>query len=1005
MKRHSVRERLLASTMIGGAALAVLAAAPAYAADQPTTVEDVVVTGSRIPQPNLTQTSPVNTIGATDVKLAGTTRVEDVVNQLPQAFAAQNSTVSNGSSGTASVSLRGLAPSRTLVLIDGRRLGPGDPAAPTADLNNIPGPLVERIDVVTGGASAVYGSDAVAGVVNFIMKKNFEGLQIDINHSFYQHNNHDSAVNALVAARHATSPSQFNTPADNVTVGDQTDINITMGAASPDGKGNVEVYAGYRNIKPILQKDYDYSACSLSTSGSFFRCGGSGTASPPQFVVNGGVGFDGNGTGWVPNSSGVLHAFTANDQFNFAPYNFFQRPDERYTAGAFAHYEVNPMLDTYAQFMFMDDNSISQIAPSGIFGQNLQVNCDNPLLSSDEVSKFCGPTVDQDPATPGTQACVDSDPVTPGIQCNANLLVFKRNQEGGGRRDNRRHTDYRIVIGAKGDLNKSWSYDVYGQFGQASLQENFQNDFSVVRSGRALQVVNVAGVPTCKSVIDGTDPSCVPYNIFGTGPVTAAALNYLQAPGFQEAVQTEQVVSGQVTGKLGDYGIKSPWAEEGVGVALGAEYRREAMDFKTDLEFSSGDLAGQGGAIIGVTGAFDVKEWFAEARIPLIQNMSMAKDLSLDLGYRSSDYSSSGQTSTYKIEGNWSPINDIRFRASYNKAVRAPNIIELFTPAAVGLDGSVDPCAGSAPTLTQAQCANTGVSAAQYGHVLPNPAGQYNGFVGGNPSLKPEVGKTWSAGFVLTPSMIPGFNASFDYYDIKVDQTIGTIGSDTILTVCGQTGNPALCSLIHRQAGTGSLWLNPSGFVTDTNLNTGMVEVRGWDVQANYRFNLDTVGMADAGHLDFNLTGSELSKFHVQPLPGTTIGQFDCQGTYGPSCGATFGGGPRPKWRHKARMTWVTPWNINASLTWRHLGEVTSEANVNTRADYQLGSRDYFDLAGTWRVGDKLELRAGVNNIFDKDPPLIGSGHLNTGPLNGNTAPGTYDSLGRFVFMGLTAKF
>ncbi len=1011
MKTQTIRGRLLASTMIGGAALIALSAAPAFAADQPTTVEDVVVTGSRIPQPNLTQTSPVSTIGAKDVKVSGATRVEDVVNHLPQAFAAQNSTVSNGSSGTATVNLRGIGTSRTLVLIDGRRLGPGDPGQPFADLNNIPAQLVERIDVVTGGASAVYGSDAVAGVVNFIMKKNFEGLQIDINHSFYQHNNHNDAVKALVAGRQATNPAQYQVPADNISTGDQTDVNVTMGANTPDGKGNVEAYFGYRNIKPVLQKDYDYSACSLGTAGSFFACQGSQTAAPADIVPSGGLGFDGNGTGWVPNSSGVLHAATANDQFNFAPYNYYQRPDERYSGGAYAHYEVNPMLDAYAQFMFMDDNSQAQIAPSGVFGLNIAMPCDSPVLSADEVNKFCGPTVDQDAATPGVQPCVDADPVRPGIQCNANLQVFRRNQEGGGRQDNRRHTDYRIVLGAKGDLNKSWSYDIYGLYNQTQLTENYQHEFSNKATANALNIVtdNRAGSPTfgqavCNSVITGVDLKCVPYNIFGTGPVTQAALNYLQAPGFQEATLSEQVVSASVVGKLGDYGIKSPFAEEGVTVALGGEYRREALDWKVDLEFSTGDLAGQGGPTIPDSGSYNVKEYFGEARIPIIQNASLAKDVSIDVGYRSSDYSSSGQATTYKIEGNWSPVDDIRFRASYNKAVRAPNINELFAPSAIGLDGSADPCAGAAPTQTQAQCANQGVSAAQYGHIAANPAGQYNGKLGGNIGLKPEEAKTKTIGVVLTPTMIPGFNMTVDYYDILVDKTIATIGEDKILTVCGQTGSAGLCSLIHRQPGTGSLWLNNTGFVEDTTLNTGSVHARGYDIQANYRLNLDTLGMADMGHVDFNLIGSHLDKFHVVPLPGTTVGAFDCQGTYGPSCKA-FGGGPRPKWRHQMRATWATPWNVNAAVTWRHVGTVTQEANVTTRADNVLPNMDYFDLSANWKVMDRLELRAGVNNVFDKDPPLIGAGHLNGGPLNGNTAPGTYDALGRFFFMGVTATF
>ncbi len=982
MNRQTIRERLLASTMIGGAALLALAsAAPAFAADQPTTVEDVVVTGSRIPQPNLTQTSPVNTIGATDVKLAGTTRVEDVVNTLPQAFASQGSTISNGSSGTATVNLRGMGAARTLVLVDGRRLGPGDPGTPAADINFIPAPLIERIDVLTGGASAVYGSDAVAGVVNFIMKKDFEGLQIDINHGFYQHNNHEDTIKTLLAGRASTNPAQFQVPSDNFSGGDQTDVQVTMGVSAPDGKGNIEVYAGYRNIKSILQKSYDYSECSLAV-GTTYTCSGSSTSFPGRFFSNGGSG----PTYTIADSAGTLRPFaTATDQFNFAPYNYFQRPDERYTAGAYGHYEVNPMLDVYSQVMFMDDHSLAQIAPSGVFAADLNIKCNSPLFSADEVQKFC------------------TNFGLSGAQ-NSHVLVARRNQEGGGRVDDRRHTDYRIVVGARGELDKTWGYDVYGQYSQSGLSETYQNDFSLVRAARATNVVNVGGVLTCQSVVDGTDPNCVPYQIFKLGQVTPAALHYLQAPGLQKATLTEQVVSGSVTGKLGDYGMKSPWAEDGVGVALGAEYRRESVDWLTDLEFSTGDLAGQGGPTIGVPGAYNVKEFFGEARIPLIQHKPLFEDLSVDLGYRSSDYSSSGSVSTDKVEVNWAPTNDFRIRSSYNKAVRAPNINELFTPAAIGLDGSADPCAfvgaPGAGNYTAAQCARTGVTAAQYGTIIPNPAGQYNGFLGGNVTLKPERSETRSLGLVLTPSFIPGFNATIDYFDIKLNDAIGGLGFQTIFDGCALNNTASLCALIHRAA-NGSLWLGNTGFIDDRNQNAGSTRKKGYDIQANYRWNLDTIGMADMGHVDWNMVGTYLLRDFYAPVPGSSTGDYQCVGLYGPQCGT-----PRAKWRHKVRATWATPWNVNASVTWRYIGNVHSDTPGNaTFLDYNLGTRNYIDLAATWHVRDKTELRIGVNNVFDRDPPQIGTGHLTTGQYNGNTAPQVYDALGRYFFMGLTQNF
>ena len=285
-------------------------------------------------------------------------------------------------------------------------------------------------------------------------------------------------------------------------------------------------------------------------------------------------------------NNGSLRAYnSATDVFNFAPYNYYQRPDERFTLGGFAEYEVSSFFKPYLEVMFMDDQTNAVIAPSGVFGQTLQVNCNNPLLSGAQVQQFCtnfgyGPN--------------DSAPVAIG----------RRNVEGGGRDNNLNHSAYQIVVGAKGDLGEGFSYDVYGKYGRTRLQQIYFNDFSLVRSGRAVQVTNVNGVPTCNSVIDGTDPACVPYNVFTgttttqanvTQGVTQGALNYLQVPGFQTGTAVEQVVSGAITGDLGKFGFKSPFAENGIGIAVGGEYRSEDLRTDVDNEFATGDLAGQGG--------------------------------------------------------------------------------------------------------------------------------------------------------------------------------------------------------------------------------------------------------------------------------------------------------------------------------------------------------------------------------------------------------------------------
>ncbi|MBS0295660.1 MAG: TonB-dependent receptor [Proteobacteria bacterium] len=973
---QTTRERLLASTMIGGAALAALVVTPAAAQDQPAQVKEVVITGSRIPQPGLTSTSPLSVINDQEVKLQGTTNAENLVNSLPQVFASYGSEVSNGSTGTATVNLRGLGTRRTLVLIDGKRMMPGDPVLPVADLNQIPATLIDRVELVTGGASAVYGSDAISGVVNFIMKKDFEGLRIDSQYAFYQHDNNDSF------SRTANTAHGYTPPTGNVTDGATWDFTAVMGASSPDGKGNVTAYMGYRNTQAVTENKRDFSNCSYSAiNNNPLVCQGSSTSFPGRFTS---VTLAKQPSKTIADSSGNLTPYSgAANSFNFAPYNYFQRPDERYTGGYFAHYQLKPWMDVYSSFMFMDDHTVAQIAPSGaFFGRTFAVNCDNPLLSAAEVTQWCT-----------SQGLAGSQ--------DASLFIGRRNVEGGPRQDDLRHDAFRLVLGAKGDFADAWTYDVYAQYGATVYSENYLHDLSLRKIGRSLEVVNVAGVPTCKSVVDGTDLACVPWNIFKLGGVTPAATAYLDTPGFKEGNTTEQVVSASISGDLGKYGMKSPWAKDGLGVALGAEYRREALDFRTDLEMQTGDLAGQGGPIPSTHGTFDVKEVFGEVRAPIVQDAPFAKDLSIEGGYRTSDYSSSGHINSYKVSGEWAPTDDIRFRGSYQRAVRAPNIVEMFTPQAIGLFGGQDPCAGAVPTASLAACQNMGVTAGQYGSILQCSSAQCNGLFGGNPTLKPEESTTKSYGVVFTPSFIKGFNATVDYFDIDLTGAIGALPATSTLASCVATGNPLFCGKVHRAPVTGVIFGGPTGYVQAGNVNAGFLATKGLDLEMNYRANLSDWGMGDHGGLRFNLVGTYTQTQDNQPSPTAAV--IHCAGMFGPQCGT-----PTPKWRHKFRTTWTTPWRMALSADWRYIGGSTATVGGPNMVNKHIEAFNYLDLSGTWNFRDGMQLRAGVNNLFDKKPPVLDSSNLglSSPPFgNGNTFPQVYDALGRTFFIGITADF
>ncbi len=945
--------------------------------------QDVIVTGSRIPQPNLESTSPVTVVTSQEVKLAGTSRTEDLINSLPQVFASQGSNVSNGSSGTATVNLRGLGSKRNLVLVNGKRLQAGDTGNPVADINFVPSQLVKRVDVLTGGASSVYGADAVAGVVNFVMDTTFTGLRIDGQASVFNHHNSTSDSDLLAA----NAAAGYLPPTGWSTNGGAQDIAGMFGASFDDGRGHVMAYATYRSQDPVLEATRDYSFCALAantpaniiTRGRRWNCGGSATSAFGTFFTNVGT-FHVEGNQFV---NGVV-------PFNYAPYNYYQRPDERYNFGAFGDYEISPAFKPYVEMMFMDDHSDAQIAPSGDFFGSNHVNCDNPFLSAQQLSIICDPA-----NTFVTQR--SGQPVTVGF-----AYIGRRNVEGGGRDDDIRHTDYRVVAGMRGDVASGVSYDAYYQTGHTLRQETYFNDFSIRRLNFALDAVDEGvfnggpanGNIVCRASllgIAGAD-GCVPYNIFQTGGVNPAALNYLQTPGFQRGSIVENIAHADFTVTGDEYGLRFPWAETGIGLNVGAEYRKESLDFSVDEAFVTGDLAGQGGPTPPVKGDFDVRDLFAEIQIPIIEH-NFIEEFKIGAGYRYSNYHVGGNsfnTDTYKIEADLAPIRDIRLRGSYNRAVRAPNIVELFAPQALGLSGTFDPCTGATPEASQADCVATGVPTASYGSLNPNPANQYQGLFGGNPNLTPETADTWTAGLVLQPRFIPGLAITTDYFNIKVKDVIGTLGYDTIVGHCygveGFSKDTSYCGFLHRGP-NGSLWLGTDSYVELTNVNqpgTGL-KTRGWDFNATYARRLGGLGTLNAAFVGTLLDSVEF------------LGK-ECTGLFAGACGT-----PNPKWRHTFRLGLTMPNGLGVSGRWRHFSGVDAVTS-NGPAEERLSSQDYFDLTLNARLAQRLNLRLGANNILDSDPPL-GGGNIPAGFGNGNTFPQVYDALGRYLFAGFTVDF
>lgn len=973
--RGAVRYALWAS-----AATAATGVLSVQAADE--NIQEVVVTGSRIAQPNLTTTSPVTQVTDKDISTQGVTRVEDLLNQLPQAFAAQSATVSNGATGASNIDLRGLGSSRTLVLIDGRRMPYGDVTNSAADVNQIPPALIERVEVQTGGSSAVYGSDAVAGVVNFIMKKDFEGVQLDGQYGFYQHNNDFSGPGSIqlrdvIKARAADNPEQYKLPPGSVTDGFSKTVAVLMGVGTEDGRGNITAYLSFTDNDAVLQRDRDFSACALGTQkDGHFVCGGSGTSFPGEFTQD----FETLHTIDSGGAGNTFRTFNADaDQYNFGPLNFYQRPDTRYSVGANGHYELNEHADVYTQLMYTDIRSVAQIAPSGIFFNTSTINCDNPMLSSDQLGKLG--------CTAAKITAGDSVP----------LFIGRRNVEGGGRQQDFHNNSLRAVIGTRGAIVDGWDYDVSAQFSRVTTDQVSLNDLSSQRVTKALDVIAGPNGATCRSVINGTDPNCVPFNVFTTGGVTPEALAYLQVPAVQSGIIDQHITMATVTGDLGTIGAKLPTAADPIKVVFGVENRFDKLKNTTDSTNATADLTGVSGATIGITGSTNVTDLFTEINIPLIQDKAFAKQVGIDGAYRHSDYGSIN-TDTYKVGADWAPIEDVRFRGSYQKAVRAANIIELFTAQGTNLfDMDGDPCgaADRNPNATDKKCTDTGVPPGNVGSTaLDSPAGQYNFLQGGNPNLKPEDSQTVSFGVVLTPSFAPGLSVSLDWFRIKIDDTITPFGADNTLEACYTNDDPAACSRIHRNA-LGQLWIG-LGNVEDKNINIGSLETRGIDLVFNYA----SLDIGKAGSLNFNLTGSYLDELITDP--GAGIKPYDCAGFFGTPCVAP-NTAPKPTWRHRARIGWQMPWqNIDVALTWRYYGKVDMINAAATRIDAKFDAENYFDLFGEWAMTEKASVRLGINNILDNDPEINASVGNNG---NGNTYPALYDTLGRFIFGGVTVKF
>lgn len=984
-------------------------------------VEEITVTGSRIRQANLESVSPILTLKPENFEERGAVRIEHLLNRMPQITTAENGNTGGRPAGTSQVDLRGLGAERTLVLVNGRRLPYGSPRHVPADLQQIPRILIENVEVMTGGSSAVYGSDALAGVVNFTLRDDFEGLRVQTVLSGFQHHNDNRKVQETAAIWEAANPGEYVLPDSNVFDGFSREISVAAGSNFLDGRGNVTVYGSFRKIDEVKMAERDYTTCQLGAApdGENYVCRPSPVDDPASFVNTGAVG--------LPPEFRVLdNQFVLRDpmvdRFNDQQYAQHMRPDERYSFGGLAHYEVNEHLIPYVETNFTHVSTFGDFSPTAVLNNGINpgvggFNCDNPFFSDQQADFLC--------TSRGLSTASNYDPVTgaylgPGDIAEG-VVINRRTTEHGNRHDELDLSSYRLVAGVRGELFGPFEYDVSTIYADVGLDRD-HHGVSLSRSSLALNAVidqrvqadgtpvnaETFGQPVCAVNADASAlndvPECAPIDYFSTNGPSQASVAFINSQGLTYGNTTLSNALVAIDGNLEEYGVKSPLAETGVGVALGAEYRKNTLHTRVDLETQEQQIDSP------VKGETSVSEWFAEVNVPLVEDRDFMSQLSFEGAYRYSSYENSVSTDTYKLGLNWSPVEDVRFRGSYQSAVRAPNVIELFAGQSRSVrlqlqrnpDGSFDPCAGPDPFASFEECARTGVTAGDYGRIADNSfVGQ---LTGGNPDLEPEEATTYVFGAVLQPRFIPGLTASIDYFDIEVERLIGTINANITLRECLETGNPFFCSLIQRGPG-GTLFASEDSYISILNVNTGSVTTKGFDVTASYPLDLESLFNRGLGTMTLNLVGTWLDEYRIKPLPTSTAEQtFDCAGYHGFQCAH-----PKPAWRHNLQAAWDTPWeDVRIIATWRYFSEVdiatrSAEPALNrpSVAVQDLGSRHFLDLSGSWSVTDTVMIRAGANNVLDKDPPLTVETNSRVGGL-GNTYGGFYDNLGRFLFLNVT---
>ncbi|WP_250461265.1 TonB-dependent receptor domain-containing protein [Microbulbifer litoralis] len=929
-------------------------------------VEEVVVTGSRIKRTNLETASPITSVSIEDIEMSGSISLGDYLNQLP----ALRSTFSNsnagrfiGTTGLNLLDLRGMGTDRTLVLQDGRRHVGSSVGTSAVDINTIPEDLLLRVDTVTGGQSAIYGADAVTGVINFVTRDDFEGVKVNLHHM-----------------------------QPELDGGEASEFSVTWGSNFSEGRGNVAVSFQHSETAQVFGKDRPWVASQPGYQNNPEGAGDNGI--PDEVLVFNTTNnlLSENGVIWGPHPLSTIYGYSEEDFAGLGslaggPYTFTDDgqlvafnpgeypPGETTSVGGDglnfirstqlypelesqnfftkAHYDLTDSTRLFAEAKYSRNHAQSYGQPSFDYFGDLVLSADNAFLPSELKQELDAAEMDS-------------------------FWYHRFHSDLGMRGDDAEREVQRYVLGVEGDLDTNWTYEVSAVYGQYDAEVDYTNNRHNARFFQAIDAVvdPESGEIVCRSESARAN-GCQPINLFGFGLNSQEAIDYfmLQDTGSTEKM-TQTVFAANVTGDL----FELP--SGALATAFGIEYREETSEVDYDQVIKDGETFMN--ALAPTSGEYDVSEAYAEFSAPLVDGIPAVESLILGGSARISDYSSVGNTTTWGASLDWAVTEDVRVRATSSEAVRAPNIDELYAPLGENFFDWEDPCSydkiDDAPDPAQraARCAELGVPE---GFNSVNDASYIGGLSGGNPELKEETAETITYGLAITPRFAPGLSISIDYWDMDITDSISGVPAQEILERCVDSASidNVYCPLVPRDS-TGEVTS-----LTSTLFNIASLTARGIDYQVDYSFDLADIMPSESnwGSLDFSLVGTQLLERNDYPFQDNPDDPDEIRGELGDPV--------------RSYTTNLTYHRGDLQINWRsrYIDDmllIENDERIDLQAPYKTPSIRYHDLQGRYNFAE-LEVYGGINNIDDVEPPV---------GLSGTTSgSGIYNTLGRSFYLGI----